>query len=112
MIIGGDKLKIAQITPAEEKVMLVIWKYGEEEQLNLPLILKKVNDTYNLSWKSQTVSTFLTRLVRKRYLYGYHEGKFFYYRAILAHQDYIEGEMFKILSFWFEGDKDAMISLL
>lgn len=101
----------ARITPAEERIMLIVWKYGDID-LNMITILEKVNAIYNMEWKPQTVTTMLSRLVKKKYLCGYREGRSYYYYPLLSYDDYVEGEMHKILFFWFDGNKKEMLRFL
>ena len=54
------------ISACERLVMKAIWDTPEE--MALQEIMDKVNEENGKSWKPQTVSTFLARLVRKGFL--------------------------------------------
>ena len=54
------------ISACERLVMKVIW--DSTEDLALQDIMNRVNQENGKSWKPQTVSTFLARLVKKSFL--------------------------------------------
>lgn len=54
---------MVKISDCEEKVLKVVWDCEKEPDLRT--VMDTVNEKHGLEWKPQTVSTFLTRLVRK-----------------------------------------------
>lgn len=74
------------MTGCENQVMAVIW--AEKEPMALAEIMDKVNAKFNKSWKSQTVSTFLAKIVRKGYLTSYRKGRHVYYVPLFTRDEY------------------------
>ncbi len=98
------------LTDCEEMVMKTVWDAGEE--LGLTDITQRVNETYHKEWKSQTVSTFLARLVRKGYLQHYRKGRIFLYQILVEQEDYV-GEMAeRFVEFWHRGDREEFLEML
>lgn len=98
------------LTECEEMVMKTVWDAGEE--LGLTDITQRVNETYHKEWKSQTVSTFLARLVRKGYLQHYRKGRIFLYQILVEQEDYV-GEMAeRFVEFWHRGDREEFLEML
>ena len=75
-----------RLSKCEEQVMSIIW--STEEELDLMQTLERVNEKYGHEWKSQTVSTFLVRLVKKNYLIPRKQGRYTYYRPAVNMEDY------------------------
>jgi len=99
-----------KMSRGEEKVMKVIWYFEAkgEELVNLAKVLEEVNLTCEIQWKSQTASTYLTRLTQKGYLCMWREGRGFYYRSLINQKDYLEGLFQDLSSFWFNRDPKAL----
>ena len=95
------------ITGCELQVMMVIW--DSEKQLTLPEILKNVNEKYGKEWKAPTVSTFLSRLVRKDFLSMKRTGRTFIYDSLVAKEVYKEKVLTEDITFWC---KDDLVDLL
>lgn len=64
--------KMQKLSECEELVMAFIW--GQDEAQDMSTIMRAVNKKHGKEWKPQTVSTFLTRLVRKEYLASERKG--------------------------------------
>ena len=64
------------ISACEKLVMKVIWDSTEE--LALQEVMDGVNHENSKNWKPQTVSTFLSRLVKKGFLNMYRKGRYCY----------------------------------
>ncbi len=79
-------MDINDISTCEKFVMKVIW--DSTEDLALQDIMGKVNEENDKSWKPQTVSTFLSRLVRKGYLSMYRKGRYCYYQPIVSKEEF------------------------
>ena len=100
-------MELANLTDCEQMVMKTVW--DAEEELSMIEITQRVNETYHKEWKTQTVSTFLARLVRKGYLQNYRKGRVFFYRSLVAQADYV-GEMARrFVDFWNHGSVDDFL---
>ena len=75
-----------KITDSELLIMKVLWETTEE--LSLPGITNVVNERFDKTWKPQTVSTFLARLVKKDYLTMVRKGRIFLYYPTLTMKEY------------------------
>ena len=72
----------ANITDCELIVMNAVWE-GEKDK-TLMEILDIVHNRYQKYWKSQTVSTFLKRLIDKKFVSFYRIGRQYFYHAEIA----------------------------
>ncbi len=89
------------ITNCECCVMKVIW--ARDEEPGLREVMAEVNERFNKEWKIQTVSTFLTRLVKKGYLTMERRGRVFYYFPAISESEYAKRETAKCVDFWGNG---------
>ena len=94
------------ISACERLIMKTIWDSPEE--LALQQIMKKVNRDNNKSWKPQTVSTFLARLVRKGVLTSYRKGRYSYYQPVLSKEAFWKATMNENADFFTQGDMAEM----
>lgn len=74
------------ISACERLVMKVIW--DSTEDLALQDIMNRVNQENGKSWKPQTVSTFLARLVKKSFLTVYRKGRYSFYQPAVSKEDF------------------------
>lgn len=102
-------MKLKNLTGCEQLIMKTVW--DAEKELGLMEITQSVNETYQKNWKPQTVSTFLTRLVRKDYLKSYRQGRVFYYRILVPQEDYVREMAEQFISFWYQGNVEAFLAL-
>lgn len=93
-----------KLTDCEQLVMKAVWDATEE--LCLMEIMQRVNDRYSKEWKSQTVSTFLARLVNKGYLRHYRKGRVFFYQILIPMEEYRTQLTKDYLMFWYSGNED------
>lgn len=98
------------LTECEVVIMKVIWSKGHD--VSLSEILEAVNSRYNKNWKPQTVSTFLTRLVKKEFLTMYRQGRAFLYRPMVSELAYGEEQIEKCADLWSNNSADLFISAL
>ena len=63
-----------------------------------------------LTWKPQTVSTFISKLVRKGYLEPYRSGQYIYYHILISMDEYRRYLVKKNLSFWNHDNVLAYVS--
>lgn len=102
----GEERKM-ELTKSETKVMMAIWE--ADHDMALPEIQALVNACYQKDWKPQTVSTFLTRLVRKGCLDMYRRGRSFFYHPRISLDDALTAFLEETASTWFHGDCQAML---
>lgn len=107
--IRSEIMKLKNLTGCEQLIMKTVW--DAEKELGLMEITQSVNETYQKNWKPQTVSTFLTRLVRKDYLKSYRQGRVFYYRILVPQEDYVREMAEQFISFWYQGNVEAFLAL-
>lgn len=96
-----------ELTKAETKVMMVIWEANYD--MALPEIQGKVNARYQKDWKPQTVSTFLTRLVKKGFLNMYRQGRSFLYHPHFSQDEILRASLVEMASVWFRGDRQKLL---
>lgn len=94
------------ISVCERMVMKVIWDSPEE--LALQEIMTRVNAENHKEWKPQTVSTFLTRLVRKGFLTLYRKGRYCFYQPLVSKHEYWVATMKENVQFFSGGDMGAL----
>lgn len=70
-----------ELTTAESMVMKTIWDHPHE--MALQEIMKLTNETYGKDWKSQTVSTYIAKLVKKGFLRMNQSGRNATYEIII-----------------------------
>ncbi|MGN0161469.1 MAG: BlaI/MecI/CopY family transcriptional regulator [Lachnospiraceae bacterium] len=106
----GNKEKIEEqgMTDCEVLVMKTIWESAEV--LSLREVTEQVNRKFGRDWKTQTVSTFLARLVRKGYLTMERKGRQFYYYPTLTENEYGKREIVKCVDSWSGGRIEALLS--
>lgn len=98
-------MEIKPLTESEKITMKCVWDLGDGTRL--AHILARANDMYEKDWKSQTVSTFLGKLVLKGYVDQYRDGRYFCYRILISKRDYRCHELAKDVQFWNDGDIQA-----
>ena len=98
------------ISTCERMVMKVIWDSPEE--LALQDIMTRVNAENNKAWKPQTVSTFLTRLVKKGFLTLYRKSRYCFYQPLVSKQEYWEATMKENASFFTGGNMEDLACAL
>lgn len=93
---------IEQLTDSEEVVMKAIWDCRKEPVLSD--VLDRVNGFYGRDWKPQTVSTFLSKLVRKDFLKLQRKGKIYSYKVLVTEAIYKRKLYKQHISFWNNND--------
>lgn len=89
------------LSECEQMVMKCVWNSAEE--LGVQELTETVNHKYERTWKLQTVSTFLARLVKKGYLDMYRKGRTFFYKPLVKEADYKKQLMIDFIQFWNGG---------
>jgi predicted transcriptional regulator len=98
------------LTECELLVMKAVW--DSEEELSLMEIMDRVNAQRHKAWMPQTVSTFLSRLVKKRYLSSYRMGRQFFYKILIPLEEYKERLAWEYLIFWHGDDAGDFLKSL
>ncbi len=100
-------MRAREITECEKVVMKCVWDSSED--LSMQEITEQVNSRYNKNWKTQTVSTFLARLVRKDYLKMYRKGRCFFYQPLVDKNEYKDDVLKDYVQFWNGGSMSAFV---
>ena len=95
-------MKVEKLTESEELVMKAIWDCKKEPVLSD--VVDRVNGFYGKDWKPQTVSTFLSKLVRKDYLKLIRNGKIYTYKVLVPEAVYRRKLYKQHISFWNHND--------
>lgn len=95
-------MKIEKLTESEELVMKAIWDCKKEPVLSD--VVDRVNGFYGKDWKPQTISTFLSKLVRKDYLKLIRNGKIYTYKVLVPEPVYRRKLYKQHISFWNHND--------
>lgn len=97
-----------ELTNCEVLVMRVIW--NSAEIMSIQEITSKINHTFHKDWKTQTVSTFLSRAVKKGYLEMKRNGRSFDYYPLVSEQEYGKREINKCVEIWSDGKLENLIA--
>ncbi|RHV70270.1 MULTISPECIES: BlaI/MecI/CopY family transcriptional regulator [Clostridia] len=79
------------ITPIEKKVMMSIW--CTDHPMALAELVQTVNNRYGTDWKPQTISTYLAKLVVKKYLRFERAGRVFLYYPEVTQEEFTIHEL-------------------
>ena len=108
---GAQIMALAKLTESEEIVMKSVW--DSEKEPVLSDVVERVNSIYEKNWKPQTVSTFLAKLVQKRYLELQREGKIYSYKILVSETDYKRKLYLQHVHFWYHNDmKEFVMSMI
>lgn len=102
-----DKTQEA-LTECEVLVMKVIWE--SDDVMSIQEITSRINLRYGKDWKLQTVSTFLSRAVKKGYLEMKRRGRTFDYYPLVTEKDYGRREIVKCVENWGNGRMGNLIA--
>jgi predicted transcriptional regulator len=103
-------MNTVKMTDCELLVMKCVWV--SDHEMALPEIVDMVNTKFSKEWKSQTVSTFLARLVKKEFLTLYRSGRQFYYVPLIQEKDYKENVIEECVEFWCDNDASNLLVAL
>lgn len=96
-----------KLSESEEMVMRCIWE--GHCPMSLSDILSEC-EKHGHIWKPQTVSTFISRLVRKGYIEYDEKSRNRLYTAIISQEDYLNTQMSSMLTFWGKPSIKALAS--
>jgi BlaI family transcriptional regulator, penicillinase repressor len=107
-IIGGHKMKkMPEISNAEHQVMRVVWKDNPITGTEIISRLMKITD-----WKSNTIKTFINRLLNKGAL-GYEKsGRGYSYYPLIDQTDFYKNESRLFLKRIFGGSLKPMLATM
>lgn len=100
-------MRAREITECEKVVMKCVWDSSQD--LSMQEITDMVNTQYGKNWKTQTVSTFLARLVKKDYLKMYRKGRCFFYQPLVDREEYKDDVLKDYVQFWNGGSMSAFV---
>lgn len=98
-----------QISDSELEIMRIIWKSGGEIRFG-PLM--EGLEQNGISWKPNTVLTFLTRLAEKGLLRTEKEGRLNIYHALCTEQEYLAGLTEGFLDKVYGGNAKSLVASL
>lgn len=99
---------IENLTESEEIVMKAVWDCRNEP--GFQDVLEVVTTVYGKDWRSQTVPTFLAKLVRKGYLKLKRNGKIYTYKVVVKEDAYKRKLYRQHVSFWNHNDMAEFIA--
>ena len=97
-----------ELSECEVLVMKVIWQ--SKEVLSIQEISASLSQRYNKDWKPQTISTFLSRAVKKGYLEMRRRGRSFFYYPLVTEAEYGRREIVKCVDNWGDGQLGNLIA--
>lgn len=100
-------MRAKEITECEKVVMKCVWDSSQD--LSMQEITEMVNTQHGKNWKTQTVSTFLARLVKKDYLKMYRKGRCFYYQPLVDKEEYKDDVLKDYVQFWNGGSMASFV---
>lgn len=101
-------MKKNELTAAETIVMKSIW--DAETELPLSGIMAYIEEHFRKDWKSQTVSTFLSKLVQKEFIRMKREGRKITYEVLVTEEEYKAAQSEKFVSFWNGGSVSEFLT--
>lgn len=99
-------MKRKQLTEAEEAIMSKIWEI--EAPITSSILLNEFSETRG--WKSQTINTFLSRLVEKEYLSVKKKGNINEYHATISKQEFDQNSVKDMIDKVYGGSIQKMIA--
>lgn len=99
-------MELKNLTEAEETIMSKIWEISTP--VTSIMLLEAFSETRG--WKSQTISTFLSRLVDKNYLSVKKRGTANQYQAIISKEEYEQSFARKVINKIYGGSVKRLIA--
>lgn len=93
-----DRADRYYLTTAEMLVMRTIWK--SDHDLVLHEVVEICNENYGKDWKPQTVSTYLSHLVQKKFVKMIRNGKLFTYHPLVPSEEFLVYELNNLADYW------------
>lgn len=99
-------MELKNLTEAEETIMSKIWEISTP--VTSIMLLEAFSETRG--WKSQTISTFLSRLVDKNYLSVKKRGTANQYQAIISKEEYEQSFAREVINKIYGGSVKRLIA--
>lgn len=99
-------MELKNLTEAEEIIMSKIWEISTP--VTSIMLLEAFSETRG--WKSQTISTFLSRLVDKNYLSVKKRGTANQYQAIISKEEYEQSFAREVINKIYGGSVKRLIA--
>lgn len=96
--------KIVTISDAELEIMKIIWK---NPNITANKIIEKLKG--KTEWKPNTIKTLINRLLNKKAVDFYKEGKEYYYYSLINEEEYKILESKSFLNKIFNGSMNLML---
>lgn len=103
-------MKKVNLTDCEQQVIMCIW--DTENDMSLLQIVDMVNARFGKNWKPQTVSTFLSRLVKKDCLSMYRVGRQFFYHPAVEKKEFGVDAVTDCVRSWCGNDASVFLTML
>ena len=91
-----------ELTKAELMVMKVIW--STDEEMMMGQMLEKVNVLWReqgkAEWKPQTLTSYLARLVQKKFILMKRKGRSYVYEVLIPENEFRQKEMARFTDTW------------
>lgn len=87
-----------ELTKVEIMIMQIIWSTSEE--LMMGQILEKMNQRLKKPWKPQTMTSYLQRLVKKKFILMKRQGRSYVYEVLVKEEDFRQKEMARFTDTW------------
>lgn len=100
-------MKQKELTVAETIVMKCIW--DSDHEMGLSEILQLTNEKYGRNWKSQTVSTYLAKLVQKGFIKMKRQGRHITYEILILEKAYTAAQAKEFVAFWYGGSLSGFL---
>ncbi|MCR5202140.1 MAG: BlaI/MecI/CopY family transcriptional regulator [Lachnospiraceae bacterium] len=97
-----ENTKFEKLTDSEAIIMKCVWDLGDG--VRLAFIMDLANKKYDKNWKPQTVSTFLSKLVKKGFIEQYRYGRYYYYKILISKHAYRTRLIREEVLFWENGN--------
>lgn len=91
-------MQIEKLTESEEVTIKAVWDCRKKPTLSEAA--ERVNGIYGKNWAPQTVSSFLRKLVDKKYLELQRNGKIYTYKVLIPESAYKRKAYKQHISFW------------
>ncbi len=103
-------MKVKKLSRTEEKLMKLIWDYGED--ISVQQLLATVKAKYGIEYARTTVVTFLTRMSEKGFVETYRRGRNSFAHPLMSLEDYREQLMKEVYEFWFDKNDEKLLEML
>jgi predicted transcriptional regulator len=111
MKLGGVERmhKIEQLPDCELQIMKIIWE--NVPRISQTEIRKQMQEKNNRDYGRTTISTWLSRMKKKKFVSSVIERGISYYSPLVSEEDYKKAEMKKFMEFWFENSPAKFMKL-